>query len=74
MKCFHNIDLGWAIGDIGSLFKEAKEIATKCDVKVSFDFNGVKVNMSKDSTLEHIWPRLQEAMKGKNLSCFGEGW
>ncbi len=74
MKCFHRIDLGFALGDIGSLFIEAKEIATKCDVKVSFDFNGVKVNMSKNSTLEYIWPRLQEAIQTKKLSCFGEGW
>lgn len=74
MKCFHRIDLGFALGDIGSLFIEAKEISTKCDVKVSFDFNGVKVNMTKNSTLEYIWPRLQDAIQTKKLSCFGEGW
>ena len=74
MKCFNKIDLGWASGDIGSLFREAKEIATKCDVKVSFDYNGVKVNMSKNSTLEHIWTRLQDAIQTNKLSCFGEGW
>ena len=74
MKCFNRIDLGFAFGDIGSLFREAKEIAIKCDVKVSFEFNGVKVNISKNSTLDYIYPKLQDAIQTKKLSCFGEGW
>lgn len=74
MKYFHRIDLGFALGDIGGMFREAKEIANTLDVKVSFEFNGVKVNISKHSTLEYVYPRLQDAIQTRKLSCFGEGW
>lgn len=74
MKYFKQIDLGWTTGDIGGMFKEAKEVANVLDVKVSFEFNGVKVNISKNSTFEYVYSKLEEAIKTKKLSCFGEGW
>lgn len=73
-QAFTHLDLGWSMGSFDYLFNEAKRIAELTNTKVSFSFNGVKVNMTKDSTLDYTWPLIQEAIKHQKLSAFGEGW
>lgn len=74
MRYFKRIDLGWAAGDIGGLFHEAKQVATMLDAKVTFEFNGVTVCITEKSTIEHVFPVLMECIRSEKLSCYGEGW
>ena len=75
MNCtWTHVDLGWRPGDIHSMTKEAVQVAELLNTKVSFDFNGVKVNITKHSTVTAVAEGALDAVrKGKN-SFFGEGW
>ena len=68
------IDLGWTIGDIGSMSKEAIEVANLLNTKVSFDFNGVKVNVTKESNYVLVANDALEAVRLGINAVFGQGW
>lgn len=75
MKClWNNVDLGWRAGDIWTMTRDAIAIAGTLDTKVSFEFNGVKVNVTKSSTIELVADKTILAVKQKQMSVYGEGW
>lgn len=61
-KCFPVIDLGWDMGHISQLFMSAKEIAISTDRVVTFIFNGVKVEINKNTTPQ-MCDKVFEAIK-----------
>lgn len=73
MKHFTHITLDWSIGTIGGMTEEAIELAKLTDMKVSFTFNGVKVNVTKQTTLQIATDALNAVREGKG-SVYGEGW
>ena len=75
MNCsWSHVDLGFRFGDIGSMSKEAIEIAKLLDTKVSFVFNGVKVNVTKFSSYDTVAHAALDAVRDGKISAFGEGW
>lgn len=75
MKCpWHKIDLGWTCGDIATLCKQALEIAILLDTKVSFDFNGVKVNISPKTDVKGVIEKAFMAIGTDTKSVYGEGF
>lgn len=75
MKCrWRSINLGWTPGMIDEQITEAVHIAKMLDTKVSFDFSGIKVNVTKNSTIEYTYNAYIQAQKGERIACFGEGW
>lgn len=75
MKCpWRKIDLGWTCGDIGTLCKQALEIAITLDTKVSFDFNGVKVSLSPKTNAADITEKALMAVGTDTKSVYGEGF
>lgn len=71
---FTHITLNWALGDFARQFKHAKEIASLTGLKVSFEFNGVKVNITGRSTADRTYELYREALSAGSKSIFGEGW
>lgn len=75
MKCsWSHIDLGWRCGDIGSMCKEAIEIAALLDTKVSFKFNSVKVNVAGRSDWEEVTEQALDAVRSGTTSVYGRGF
>jgi len=75
MKCSWNkIDLGWTCGDIGTLCRQASEISILLDTKVSFDFNGIKVNLSPKSNVSTLIEKTMQAVGTETKSVYGEGF
>jgi hypothetical protein len=74
MKYFTTIDLGWALGTLYGQFEEAKKVATLLDCKVTFEFQHIKVCITKLSNFDTIYNNHRKAMNHGVLSCFGEGW
>lgn len=75
MKCnWNSIDLGWRMGSVDNMAKEAIEIATLLSTKVSFDFNGVKVNVTSQSDCEGVAMDTLNAVRFGKTSVFGKGW
>ena len=55
MKCsWSDIDLGWRLGNVDSLCKEAIAIAVLLDTRCTFDFNGITVCVDKNSEWEKV--------------------
>ena len=75
MKCsWNSVDLGWLIGgDVASMCKEAIEIATLLDTKVSFVFNEVRVNVSPKSSYILTAQKALVAVSSGVASVYGEG-
>lgn len=71
---FTHITLNWLLGDFTSQFKEARAIAFLTGLKVSFEFNGVTVNITERSTADHTHNLYREALSTGGKSVFGEGW
>lgn len=78
MNCnWTHVDLGWRPGDIYSMTEEAVQIAKLLNTKVSFDFNGVKVHVTKQSTdtdIDYLCEEVLNAIKQGKSSVFGRGW
>jgi hypothetical protein len=75
MKCgWNKIDLGWRSGDIYTMSHEAVEIAKLLNVKTSFLFNGVRVNVSAKTDPVTISTKALEAVKSEKTSIYGEGY
>lgn len=73
MKCSWNkINLGWRLGNISEMVEEAIQIANLLDTKVSFEFNGVKVNLSKHSDHQNTVRKVTDAV-GEGKTIYGEG-
>lgn len=75
MNCnWNHVDLGWRLGDIGSMSDEAIEVARLLNTKVSFEFNGVKVNVSKDSFWKDVADSALDALRNGDSAVFGKGF
>lgn len=75
IKCnWSHIDLGWRSGEIFSMCDEAITIACVTSTKVSFEFNGIKVNVTGESNTDSVARKALEAVKSKETAVFGEGW
>lgn len=76
MNCnWTHVDLGWRLGDIYSMVKEAVQVAELLNARVSFDFNGVKVNVTKNSTdINGLCYEVLDAVKQGKMAVFGRGW
>lgn len=68
-----NVDLGWRCGEIFSMCKEAIEIAKLLNTKVSFEFNKVRVNVSKSSSANNLAIKALAAAQAGKTSVYGEG-
>ncbi len=74
MKCnWSSVSLGWRGGRISDMTKEAIEIAKLLDTKVNFEFNDVKVNVSKYSDWEDVTISVHEAVLDGKKSVHGKG-
>lgn len=74
MKCnWSHVSLGWRSGSIDNMTKEAIEVAKTLDTKVDFEFNGVKVNVSKHSDWKDVTIDVHEAIQSGKKSVYGKG-
>lgn len=72
MKCnWSNVSLGWRSGSIDNMTKEAIVIAILLDTKVNFEFNGVTVNVSKNSDWRDVTISVHEAIQSGKISVYG---
>ena len=56
------IDLGWRLGSLGDMMMEAISIAELLNTNVSFDFNGVKVTVNKNTSVLYDQSSIQSAV------------
>lgn len=73
MKCsWSDIDLGWRLGSIDVMCKEAIEIAKLLDTRCSFEFNGVTVAVNKNSNWENLAKLVVDAVSKGNTHYVSE--
>lgn len=64
MNCsWSDIELGWRLGSIDSMTREAIEIAKLLNTRCTFEFNGVTVAVNKNSNWEKVALVALEAVK-----------
>ena len=70
-KTFKDIDLGWEMGSIGHLLKNAIEICEATDCRAGFNFNGVKVRVTKHTNINDMAEvALKAVQEGTNqVTC-----
>lgn len=55
MNCsWSDIELGWRLGSIDSMTKEAIEVAKLLNTRCTFEFNGVTVAVNNNSNWEKV--------------------
>lgn len=72
MRHFKRVDLGWSNGMFSTLFEEAKEVAVRLDCTVTFEFNGVKIFITKNSTCAYTFDKVQYAIQESYKEVHGE--
>ena len=67
MNCsWTDIELGWRLGSIDNMAKEAIEIAKLLNTRCTFEFNGIIVAVNKDSDWEKVSLAALDAIKTEN--------
>ncbi len=72
MDNFVSIHLEGGMGMFGDMFEEARTIAEAFNCGVSFDFNGVRVKLTKNSTFGYTFDKVTLAVQNNQKIVYGE--
>ncbi len=72
MDNFVSIHLEGGMGMFGGNFEEARTIAETFNCGVSFDFNGVRVKLTKNSTCGYTFDKVTYAIQNNQKTAYGE--